>query len=268
MQWNSLSFELDACCYFQERFVLLWTWLDTWFFSFHKIIQIIVCWSLKPHFNLQMLKIEAMERFNTFNIWFNKLLWKMKVSSFYSSFWIYCVFTDYSHITVYNDNFKLSPKVYTNINHGIRLSNGRLNLTVTLWQCNHYCTYTLVSLLMFIGFPSDKFLQVRWNELTVSQWNWTRLIPVVFEFKMGANIMIFQAASGRGGSILPKSSKLLITLKMSTIAQKLLKGLPLKFNDESFRAIKICQTKFFSASVCNSLNPNPNFNSLNPNPNL
>ena len=141
MQWNSLSFELDACCYFQERFVLLWTWLDTWFFSFHKIIQyqIIVCWSLKPHFNLQMLKIEAMERFNTFNIWFNKLLWKMKVSSFYSSFWIYCVFTDYSHITVYNDNFKLLPKVYTNIKHGIRLSNGRLNLTVTLWQCNHYC---------------------------------------------------------------------------------------------------------------------------------
>ena len=43
----------------------------------------------------------------------------------------------------------------------------------------------------------------------------------------------------RAGSRLPKSSKMLITVEMSIIAQKWLKRLPLKFNDESSGAIKI-----------------------------
>ena len=48
----------------------------------------------------------------------------------------------------------------------------------------------------------------------------------------------------RAGRRLPKSSKMLITAEMSTIAQKWLKRLPLKFKDESFGAIQMFQ-KFF-----------------------
>ena len=55
-------------------------------------------------------------------------------------------------------------------------------------------------------------------------------------------MQIILTATGRAGSRLPKSSKMLITVEMSTIAQKCLKRLPLKFKDESFDAIK-CSKK-------------------------
>ena len=57
----------------------------------------------------------------------------------------------------------------------------------------------------------------------------------------------------RAGSRLPKSSKMLITAEMSTIAQKWLKRLPLKFKDESFGAIKFFQKKF-SAEISPEMN--------------
>ena len=49
----------------------------------------------------------------------------------------------------------------------------------------------------------------------------------------------------RARSRLPKSSKMLITAEMSTIAQKWLERLPLKFKDESFGAIKMFQKNSF-----------------------
>ena len=82
-------------------------------------------------------------------------------------------------------------------------------------------------------------------------------------FSFSANLTV----TVRTGSRLPKSSKMLIKAEMNTIAQKLLKRLPLKFKDKRFGAIKICQTKFFRrlyaihltlTRICNSLNPNPN----------
>ena len=57
--------------------------------------------------------------------------------------------------------------------------------------------------------------------------------------------MKWLTATERAGSGLPKSSKMHITAEMSTIAQKLLKRLPLKFENESFVAIKIFKKKFF-----------------------
>ena len=52
----------------------------------------------------------------------------------------------------------------------------------------------------------------------------------------------------RAGSRLPKASKMLITAKISTIAQNSFERLPLKFKDESFAAIKIFQKKFFGGN--------------------
>ena len=49
----------------------------------------------------------------------------------------------------------------------------------------------------------------------------------------------------QAGSRLPKSSEMLITVKISTIAEKLFEKL-LKFKDESFDAIKIFKNFFFS----------------------
>ena len=58
----------------------------------------------------------------------------------------------------------------------------------------------------------------------------------------------------RAGKRLPKSSKMLITAEMSTIAQKWLRRLPLKFKDESFGAMKMSQN-FFSAEISLGMNP-------------
>jgi len=49
----------------------------------------------------------------------------------------------------------------------------------------------------------------------------------------------FLTAMERADRKLPKYSKMLIMAEMSTIAQKLLKRLPLKFKNESFGAMKI-----------------------------
>ena len=57
------------------------------------------------------------------------------------------------------------------------------------------------------------------------------------------------------GSRLPKSCIMLITAEMSTIAQKWLKGLPLKFRDESFGVIKISQI-FFSGNFTGNVPKN------------
>ena len=52
-------------------------------------------------------------------------------------------------------------------------------------------------------------------------------------------------ATKRAGSRLPKSSKMLITTKMGTIAQKMLNRLLLKFKNESFGAMKNFRKKNF-----------------------
>ena len=49
----------------------------------------------------------------------------------------------------------------------------------------------------------------------------------------------------RAGSRLPKSSTMMIAAEMSTIAQKFLERLPLKFKEESFGATKFFQKIFF-----------------------
>ena len=54
-------------------------------------------------------------------------------------------------------------------------------------------------------------------------------------------------------SRLPKYSKMLITAEMSTIAQKWLKRLPLKFKDDSFGAIKMSQ-KYCSSEISTAMN--------------
>ena len=60
---------------------------------------------------------------------------------------------------------------------------------------------------------------------------------------------IILTATGRAGSRLPKSTKMLITAETSTIAQKCLKRLSLKFQDKSFGAIKFFQKKSAEISL-------------------
>ena len=74
----------------------------------------------------------------------------------------------------------------------------------------------------------------------------TLCVVMVYQVVTGVDLLDIQllTATERAGSRLPKSSEMLITAEMSSIAQKLLKRLPLKFKNESFGAIKISKKKF------------------------
>ena len=87
-----------------------------------------------------------------------------------------------------------------------------------------------------------------WDYKRLTLWILTQLLRHPVRVGLGPISIIFLlsdlTATERAGSRLPKSSKMLITAEMSTIAQKLLKRLPLKFKNESFGAIKIFRRKF------------------------
>ena len=78
----------------------------------------------------------------------------------------------------------------------------------------------------------------------------TLCVVMVYQVVTGVDLLDIQllTATERAGSRLPKSSEMLITAGMSSIAQKWLKRLPLKFKNESFGAIKISK-KNFSAEI-------------------
>ena len=74
-----------------------------------------------------------------------------------------------------------------------------------------------------------------------------------FFLKHTLSLTATERAGTAAGSRLSKSSKMLITTKMSTKAQELVKRLPLKFKNVSFGAIKIFQ-KNFSAEISSEMN--------------
>ena len=140
----------------------------------------------------------------------------------------YCPYQDTLHV-LYDSYDEIFTRLWfpvTNCHVGYAF-----NMIHIIWRIGHQylkvvTNIDIAELNRFVGMESEMDQMVCFYLIDNFQW---------WESNRGLT------ATERAGSILPKSSKMLKTADMSTVAQKWLKRLPLNFKEESFGAIKISQ---------------------------